>query len=581
MIAKSAPIKFLMMAPFGLALILTEPTRASTTSVFDVLVATDNLTVVGTTTIQGNGFSVGASTLVIKNGNVGIGTTTPVGPLQVVGSADSQLLLFTAPPAFRAGGNTGNYWDPAKFGAYSVAFGMDNQAIGYAPAIGGGRLNETDGDFTVVSGGDNNEATAQSASVGGGEANLAAGPYSHVGGGYVNTSSESWSVVSGGYVNFAIGLFSSVGGGSGNIADHDYATVGGGGANHAKGIGATISGGIYNLATGQYSTIPGGYANIASGDYAFAAGSRSSATAAGSFVWSDTQSSAFISNLQDEFKARAKGGFVLYSSSTTPTVVVSSGAIMISTSATAASAVPNLFISSTNGNVGIGTKSPATALDVNGAVTASSASLTATGSNIYSLTSSSGIHILAGGITWPDGTTSVSSASSSGASFANEWQWVADTVAVNDVGVGFSNLTSSVAYRIEIDIIANTATSKLVLTFNGDTATNYSYSYLSESDTNAQLNAGGVGQTSITLCADSSSVGGEFHGDVDFATAYSLPKKVMVKSMWTYLSTTAILNGHSGGRYVGSSTLSSAKISIGSGTMKGVVKLFKRNGTAW
>lgn len=86
-------------------------------------------------------------------------------------------------------------------------------------------------------------------------------------------------------------------------------------------------------------------------------------------------------------------------------------------------------------SVGVRTASPATALDVNGSaqfgsgatkstftasgsltlngaasITAASATFSASGANVYSLTTSSGIHVLAGGVTWADGSTSTSAA---------------------------------------------------------------------------------------------------------------------------------------------------------------------------
>lgn len=53
---------------------------AQTVSTFDVLVATESLTVVTTATVQGNAFSVGGSTLVVAGGNVGVGQSTERNP---------------------------------------------------------------------------------------------------------------------------------------------------------------------------------------------------------------------------------------------------------------------------------------------------------------------------------------------------------------------------------------------------------------------------------------------------------------------------------------------------------------------
>lgn len=79
------------LGPIILALLFTQHSRAlaQTTTVFDVLAATQTLTVVGSTTFMGGGFSVGGSTLVVGDGMVGIGlvTMSPATTLDVNGSA--------------------------------------------------------------------------------------------------------------------------------------------------------------------------------------------------------------------------------------------------------------------------------------------------------------------------------------------------------------------------------------------------------------------------------------------------------------------------------------------------------------
>lgn len=59
---------------------------AQTVSIFDVLVATETLTVVGTTTIRGNSFSVGGSALVVSSISATIGTATLPSNLSVAAS---------------------------------------------------------------------------------------------------------------------------------------------------------------------------------------------------------------------------------------------------------------------------------------------------------------------------------------------------------------------------------------------------------------------------------------------------------------------------------------------------------------
>lgn len=62
---------------------------AQTVSTFDVLVATETLTVVGTTTFRGNGFSVGGSALVVSSMAVSIGTITAPSQLSVTASTSA------------------------------------------------------------------------------------------------------------------------------------------------------------------------------------------------------------------------------------------------------------------------------------------------------------------------------------------------------------------------------------------------------------------------------------------------------------------------------------------------------------
>ncbi|HAZ08560.1 MAG TPA: hypothetical protein DCZ01_08590, partial [Elusimicrobia bacterium] len=58
-----------------------------TGSIVELADSADNAVVQSTLTVQGNAFSVGGSTLVVTNGNVGIGTTNPNAALQVSGAA--------------------------------------------------------------------------------------------------------------------------------------------------------------------------------------------------------------------------------------------------------------------------------------------------------------------------------------------------------------------------------------------------------------------------------------------------------------------------------------------------------------
>lgn len=445
---------------------------AQTVTTFDVLVATGNLTVVGTTTVQGNALSVGGSTLAVIGGNVGIGTGTPTAQLHLVGPvvylSTAQFRWVASKAALRAGEVTGTNWDLSNVGIHSIALGFNplniqpfgtisggqsnsmNYGNGYWGVIGGGDANgifgnNSDANAGTIGGGQSNRITNYSiGTIGGGAGNdvfsaggtIAGGGYNSVG---VDGYSESYATVGGGNFNHAYAYASVIAGGGaigpaqtngGNIIDQAArgAAILGGANNNAKKSYSAIGGGAFNTAGGAYATVIGGYNNSASGDYSFAAGSAAVAGARGSFVWADSQNRQLISNTTDEFKIRAGGGFVLLSSPTLATVIVSSGSLLISTSATAANAVPNLFVSSSTGNVGIGTSQPETTLDVQGAAQfgsgASKSTFTATpGGSTYALQLSSGVTIASGGpinlsnggfIRFGDGTIMTSSTSTGG-----------------------------------------------------------------------------------------------------------------------------------------------------------------------
>src|SRR5208337_118386 len=77
--------------------------------------------------------------------------------------------------------------------------------------------------------------------------------------------------------------------------------------------GSVISGGAYNTNTGDYAIIAGGEYNVA-GQYAFAAGDHAQALNNSSFVWGDG-SATTTSTANNQFMARASGGFVFYTGS--------------------------------------------------------------------------------------------------------------------------------------------------------------------------------------------------------------------------------------------------------------------------
>jgi hypothetical protein len=166
----------------------------------------------------------------------------------------------------------------------------------------------------VLAGHGGNHATAGVVGAtisGGGTAaynNSVTGDLGTIGGGSGNTASGNYATVSGGWDNTA-GSSATVGGGVGNIASGAIATVGGGDHNTASGSDATVAGGWDNTASGNYATVSGGHNNTAAGDHSFAAGYRALANHDGSFVWADAINADFASIADNQFNARATGGF--------------------------------------------------------------------------------------------------------------------------------------------------------------------------------------------------------------------------------------------------------------------------------
>ena len=201
-------------------------------------------------------------------------------------------------------------------------------------AIGGGSLNniQTNADESVIGGGSHNTIAtgAFDSTIGGGNFNTAGDRYTAIGGGLQNTAGNGFATISGGSANNAIRLWATIGGGGSNTNQSDYGFIGGGNLNYVGngGTASTIAGGAANYASGNYAAIPGGLSNLASGDYTFAAGRRAKAGNTGTFVWADSTDADFTSTAANQFLIRAAGG------------------------------------------VGIGKTNPATALDVNGTVTA-------------------------------------------------------------------------------------------------------------------------------------------------------------------------------------------------------------------
>ncbi len=258
------------------------------------------------------------------------------GAPNVVGGSPVNFVTPGVVGAVIAGGGTTNYLGTnyygsvfsnsvaADFGTIGGGFFNHIQPLAIAATIGGGSANQIQSAAygSTIGGGGNNQiqTNAQDAMIAGGNSNLiqATNAYATVGGGAGNQIQP-------------LGYGATIAGGYYNEVDYNArgAAIGGGYQNQIQTNAqfATIGGGLVNTNTGDYATIPGGDRNVA-GANSFAAGHRAKANHTGTLVWADATEADFASTGNNQFLIRAGGG------------------------------------------VGIGKSNPATALDVNGTITA-------------------------------------------------------------------------------------------------------------------------------------------------------------------------------------------------------------------
>ena len=190
---------------------------------------------------------------------------------------------------------TDGYWGIARGGAGNTLFGdsartMVNLGVASTAGVtgqhyryntvGGGYGNWAVGSYSTVAGGSNNTGNGFVATIGGGANNEVNNSYGTVGGGSDNRAEGMMSTVGGGNTNaaygFTGGVFSGdhnqaggapadsaafVGGGISNVAGNRFAAIAGGTHNWASGVGSFIGGGRNNHIAADYSAILGGYAD--------------------------------------------------------------------------------------------------------------------------------------------------------------------------------------------------------------------------------------------------------------------------------------------------------------------------------
>jgi len=279
---------------------------------------------------------------------------------------------YASPKFLTATGNT-SYSLQASSGVSVLAGGVtapwlsgdhygDGSRLSNLPIPPAGPCGAGTGANTVLCQGSLNAANGDFDTISGGLANLTNGGGSFVGGGNNNQTQLQYAVAVGGLNNSVNSAYGTVGGGRNNLINGVNDTISGGNGNTTNGGpsggGATVGGGATNLATGEYSTVPGGKSNTASGEASVALGYGATASHTRSMVYSQAATS---SNRSRQVKFEAQGGFDVVS----PALTVTGGA-----------------------QLGYG-------------LAATTASLTGTGSALYSLQTSSGVNVAAGGVTAP------------------------------------------------------------------------------------------------------------------------------------------------------------------------------------
>lgn len=241
----------------------------------------------------------------------------------------------------------------SPFATIAGGYGNTIQLNAAGSAIGGGALNiiQSNAANSTISGGSQNINGGQASAIVGGAENIIQtnANFSLIGGGLGNLiqANASSSIIGGGSGNkIQGGAYDSViASGFGNTIQTNAGdcTLSGGQGNTigTNALNSSIGGGAFNAigANVEGATVPGGRLNTAAGNYSFAAGNNAQALQDGTFVWADSFGGTFSSTAANQFLIRAGGG------------------------------------------VGIGTRSPATQLDVRSANNTSQAQILAADQN--------------------------------------------------------------------------------------------------------------------------------------------------------------------------------------------------------
>jgi len=241
----------------------------------------------------GNGNSAAARSnamTILKNGNAGIGITSPLARLHVsdssvlfsatgdisgtpgsppVSGAGRRMMWYPDKAAFRAGYIDGTQWNKDSVGNYSFASGYNSKAKGVS-SIAMGFGNSATGIFSAAIGAYN--STTGDVAFATGEGNIASGQYSiAMGNGTIASGNYSFTTginsIAGGYSSIALGAVTNASG---------FSSIALGNTAIASGISSTAIGSSVT-ASGQGSLAMGG-STTASGFYSTAFGNNTSAS---------------------------------------------------------------------------------------------------------------------------------------------------------------------------------------------------------------------------------------------------------------------------------------------------------------
>ncbi len=266
-----------------------------------------------------------------------VGGAVTLGDTATNANVASTIVKRDASGNFLAGTITATSFSGAFTGNGAGLVNVSTATLATGAALGAGTNNSisTSGATdSFVGGGHGNTIGANSpnAAIVGGNDNII--QYNNlnaaIGGGDGNVINHDagWSAIAGGNNNQISSGWGAIAGGGGNVINGNspFSAIAGGQANavQANAQNSTIGGGNGNTVGGQYATVPGGANNIAGGQYSFAAGQAAHAANSGSFVW-NCDSTSISSTANNQFTARATGGFVFITSGTAGGATLAAG----------------------------------------------------------------------------------------------------------------------------------------------------------------------------------------------------------------------------------------------------------------